>query len=59
MRMVRQWQFLKMVKQAGRAHSLTGIKGTAPGELALICPACPHLDINLLEGWENAAPGER
>jgi hypothetical protein len=57
--MVKQWQLLKMVKRAGCTHFLTGIKGTEPDELALICPACPHPDINLPEGWENAAPGER
>ena len=24
------------------------------GELAVVCPSCPHPGINLLEGWEDA-----
>jgi hypothetical protein len=59
MRMVRGWQFLKMAKRAGRAHSLTGVKGTVLSELAITCLARPQPNINLLDSWENAPPGER
>ncbi|KAK6977280.1 hypothetical protein R3P38DRAFT_3237413 [Favolaschia claudopus] len=31
-----------MMKRAGRGHSLSGIPGTAQGELALPCRACPQ-----------------
>lgn len=56
MRMLRQWRFLKLLKRGGRAHDPTGITGTKNGELALVCPACPHPGINLPEDWENAPP---
>ncbi|KAF8215194.1 hypothetical protein K438DRAFT_1561909 [Mycena galopus ATCC 62051] len=45
-----------MGKRAGRAHHPTGIAGTSPGELAIPCRACPHPNINLPEGWEDAPP---
>jgi hypothetical protein len=53
MRMVREWQHLKMLKRAGRAHFLSGVAGTKPGELALICPACPQPNINLPADWKD------
>ena len=56
MQMLRQWRYLKLLKRSGRGHDSTGIKGTKPGELALICPACPHLGINLPEDWDLAPP---
>jgi hypothetical protein len=45
-----------MLKQAGQAHDPSGVKGTKPGELAVICQACPLPGINLPEGWENVPP---
>jgi hypothetical protein len=59
MRMVRERQHLKMLKRAGRAHVLSGVKGTKFGELALICPACPHPNINLPPDWNDRPLGER
>ncbi|KAJ7429914.1 hypothetical protein B0H11DRAFT_2166673 [Mycena galericulata] len=53
MRMVRQWRNIKMFKRAGRGHAASGIEGTADGELALLCPACPQPGINLPEGWRD------
>jgi hypothetical protein len=53
MRMVWQWRFLKALKRAGRGHDNRGIQGTHPGELAVICPACPQPGVNLPEGWED------
>ncbi|KAG6809653.1 hypothetical protein H0H92_015320 [Tricholoma furcatifolium] len=52
--MVREWRHLKAVKRAGRAHDISGIKGTAPGSMAIPCRACPQPKINLPDGWENA-----
>lgn len=57
--MVRQWRHLKMLKRAARAHSKDGVEGTKPGELALLCPACPQPDYNLPNGWETAEPQKR
>lgn len=51
MRIMREWQNLKMLKRAGRGHTQSGVKGTQAGELALMCPACPHPGINLPPDW--------
>jgi len=51
--MVREWRYLKMLKRAGRGHDATGATGTKPGELAVLCPACPQPGKNLPDGWEN------
>ncbi|KAF7308831.1 CxC2 domain-containing protein [Mycena kentingensis (nom. inval.)] len=59
MRMARQYRHLFLLKRRGRGHALSGIKGTAPGELALRCPACPRPGINLPDNWENASPVDR
>jgi hypothetical protein len=55
-RMLTQWRHLKMEKRGGRGHTALGIKGTKPGELAVLCPSCPHPGINLPPGWEDAPP---
>lgn len=50
------WIFrhIKILKRAGRGHDPTGVDATEPGECAVECPACPHPDRNLPEGWEDA-----
>ena len=48
-----------MLKRAGRGHDNTGAAGTKEGELAIVCPSCPHPAINLPEGWEKASDEER
>ncbi|PPR04539.1 hypothetical protein CVT26_002506 [Gymnopilus dilepis] len=57
-RMVLQWRHLKLLKWGGRAHDPAGIEATAPGELALQCPSCPHPGINLPDGWEEVPADE-
>ncbi|KAE9395621.1 hypothetical protein BT96DRAFT_958466 [Gymnopus androsaceus JB14] len=52
-RMVLQWQHLKLLKRCGRGHDPSGVAGTADGELVVQCPSCPHPGINLPKGWEN------
>ncbi|KAJ7029081.1 hypothetical protein C8F04DRAFT_1188013 [Mycena alexandri] len=59
LRMVRQWRHLQMLKRAGRGHDPSGVNGTAPGALAMDCPACPRPGVNLPEGWENAPPEDK
>ncbi|KAJ7821058.1 hypothetical protein B0H13DRAFT_1920967 [Mycena leptocephala] len=59
LRMAREYRHLLMLKRAGRGHDATGIWGTAAGELAVSCPACPRPGVNLPEGWEDALPGDR
>ncbi|KAJ7458371.1 hypothetical protein B0H11DRAFT_1737827 [Mycena galericulata] len=50
---VRQYRMMQMMKRAGRGHDDSGVKGTAQGELALPCRACPQPGINLPEGWNT------
>ena len=51
--MIREWHHLQLLKQGGRAHAPTGVSGTSPGELAVLCPACPHPNINLPMNWAS------
>lgn len=53
-RMSIQWRHLKLLKWGGRGHDPSGVVGTKPGELAVVCPSCPHPGINLPVGWEDA-----
>ncbi|KAF8871964.1 hypothetical protein BD779DRAFT_1613866 [Infundibulicybe gibba] len=54
LRMIRQWRHLKMLKRSGRGNDPTGSSGTQLGECAVLCPSCPHPNINLPTGWETA-----
>ncbi|KAJ7198691.1 hypothetical protein C8J57DRAFT_1104953, partial [Mycena rebaudengoi] len=54
LRMTREWRNLQMCKRCGRGHDPLGLKNTAPGECALLCPACPHPGKNLPDGWQEA-----
>ncbi|KAI0061558.1 hypothetical protein BV25DRAFT_1916905 [Artomyces pyxidatus] len=54
MMMARQWRHITMMKRAGRGHDPSGILGTAPGECAVTCPACPQPGVNLPDDWEDA-----
>ncbi|THU93967.1 hypothetical protein K435DRAFT_669246, partial [Dendrothele bispora CBS 962.96] len=56
LRSIFQWRHLKMLKRAGRGHSPGGVAGTGLGELALLCPACPHAGKNLPDDWKDVAP---
>ena len=53
--MIRMWRHLKLLRRGGRAHAPTGVNGTSPGELAVLCPACPHPGINLPKNWATVA----
>ncbi|KAJ7200869.1 hypothetical protein GGX14DRAFT_571878 [Mycena pura] len=59
LRMARQWRHLWLLMSGGRGHDPSGVLGTAAGELAIRCPACPRPGVNLPEGWENAAEEDR
>ncbi|KAJ7144867.1 hypothetical protein C8R43DRAFT_891090, partial [Mycena crocata] len=48
---VRQYRTLSSMKRAGRGHSDSGVAGTAQGELALQCRACPQPGINIPPDW--------
>lgn len=55
LRMVLQWRHLKLLKRGGRGNDPTGAAGTKEGELAILCPSCPHPGINLPQDWERVA----
>lgn len=59
LRLVLQWRHLKMLKRGGRGNHDTGVEGTRDGELAILCPSCPHPGINLPPGWDEASPAMR
>ncbi|KAG6825395.1 hypothetical protein H0H92_003827 [Tricholoma furcatifolium] len=56
MLLIREWRHLKMAKRSGRGHDPFGIAETKQGGLAIDCCACPHPNINLPTGWEDAPP---
>ncbi|TEB19585.1 hypothetical protein FA13DRAFT_1802068 [Coprinellus micaceus] len=51
----RIYRCLLLLKRGGRGNDANGVEGTALGELAVICPACPQPGRNLPMGWEAAA----
>ncbi|KAJ7788895.1 hypothetical protein B0H14DRAFT_3095035 [Mycena olivaceomarginata] len=61
LRMTRQWQHLLLLKRAGRGHDACEdhINATKPGEVTLLCPACPHPGINLPPDWPTAPAHHR
>ncbi|TRM56325.1 hypothetical protein BD626DRAFT_357487, partial [Schizophyllum amplum] len=58
-RMARQYAFLLRMKRSGRGNAATGIAGTAPGEVAVRCWACPRPGVNLPAGWETLPEREK
>ncbi|KAG2740929.1 hypothetical protein P692DRAFT_20851259 [Suillus brevipes Sb2] len=59
MRIVHEWRHLRQLRRSGRGHDPGGIAETKAGELAVVCPACPHVGKNLPQGWENSPPATR
>ncbi|KAF8174153.1 hypothetical protein K438DRAFT_1610202, partial [Mycena galopus ATCC 62051] len=59
--MCREFRHVMLLKRGGCVTAYTGsaVEGTQQGELVIECPACPHPDVNLATGWENALPGEQ
>jgi hypothetical protein len=45
-----------MMKCGGRGNVENGMALTAPGELAIVCPACPIPGVNLPEDWAEVSP---
>ncbi|KAJ7016992.1 hypothetical protein C8F04DRAFT_1280235 [Mycena alexandri] len=50
---VRQYRMTQMMKRRGRGHAPSGVLGTAQGELALQCRACPQPGRNLPDNWDR------
>ena len=53
LRTLRMWRHLRMLKRGARTYDKTGVKGTSPGELTVVCPACPIPSINLPPKWRS------
>ncbi|KAF9545568.1 hypothetical protein CPC08DRAFT_769836 [Agrocybe pediades] len=53
LRVVREWRHIRLLKRMARGHAASGVRGTAEGECAVICPACPHPGINLPPDWRQ------
>ncbi|KAF9513214.1 hypothetical protein BS47DRAFT_1296509, partial [Hydnum rufescens UP504] len=58
LQMIHEWRHLMMLKRAGHGHDGSGVKGTRAGELAILCPACPHPGINMPSDWESCPPSD-
>ncbi|KAK7015175.1 hypothetical protein VNI00_019169 [Paramarasmius palmivorus] len=57
---VRQWRHLKLLKRGGRGNDAgRKVSETHPGELAVLCPACPRPGINLPGNWQDTDPKQR
>ncbi|KAJ7787465.1 hypothetical protein B0H14DRAFT_2399414 [Mycena olivaceomarginata] len=57
---MRQWRHLVMLKHGGRGNNGDRLVAeTKPGELAVVCPACPQPGVNLPADWESASGEER
>nr|GAT42599.1 predicted protein [Mycena chlorophos] len=55
LRMGREWRHLLLLKRGGRfGYQSNEAENTSPGELAVLCPACPRPGVNLPEKWEDA-----
>ena len=59
MRMVREWQHVRLLKRMGRGHAKSGVRGTKEGDCAVICPACPIPSINLPLDWQERPESEQ
>ncbi|KAJ2936872.1 hypothetical protein H1R20_g226, partial [Candolleomyces eurysporus] len=54
LRMTHEWRHLKLLKRSGLGHSPTrSAQDAQEGECAVLCPACPHPDINMPPNWEK------
>ncbi|KAF7295136.1 CxC2 domain-containing protein [Mycena indigotica] len=58
LRMACQYRHLLSLKRGGRGYDARGVLGTTPGELAVLCPACPRPGVNLPDDWQNAPPAQ-
>ncbi|KAF7983602.1 hypothetical protein HWV62_20507 [Athelia sp. TMB] len=56
--MLRKWRHETMVKRGGRAYDPRPdrVEATGPGELAVLCRACPVPGMNLPDNWQDEPP---
>ena len=46
-----EFNFIRLIKRAGAAHTLDVTKEMDTRCLVLVCSACPHKNINVLEAY--------
>jgi hypothetical protein len=51
-RMSRIWRWIKHLKWAGFGNIDKKAKDVTPGQLAVFCPACPQVGVNIPENWK-------
>lgn len=51
---IRQYRNLKMLSRAARFLKPGGADATSEGELAVVCPACPHAGVNIPSNFKQA-----
>ncbi|KAJ7683544.1 hypothetical protein B0H17DRAFT_941748, partial [Mycena rosella] len=60
MRMMREWQHLVMLMHAGHGNdAVRSVAEMCPGELGVVCPACPCPGINLPADWDSSSLEDR
>ncbi|KAF7319441.1 CxC2 domain-containing protein [Mycena chlorophos] len=60
LRMGREWRHLHLLKRGGVfGYETNSAEDTAPGALAISCPACPRPGVNLPDNWQDAEPRDR
>ncbi|EEB88008.1 hypothetical protein MPER_14410, partial [Moniliophthora perniciosa FA553] len=58
-RTIKEYRHLRMLKRGGRGNDgKQTIAETRPGELAVMCPACPREGINLPANWKTASKSD-
>ncbi|KIY71058.1 hypothetical protein CYLTODRAFT_391041 [Cylindrobasidium torrendii FP15055 ss-10] len=57
--MIRMWRHLMMCKQAGLGNVVNGRRDMKKGDLAVLCPMCPRLGINVTVDDIRKTPPER
>lgn len=52
---MRQYRYLQMLLRAGIGNTPgRDLDSLSPGELAVLCPACPRPNVNIPDEWESA-----
>ncbi|KAG1889045.1 uncharacterized protein F5891DRAFT_1131886 [Suillus fuscotomentosus] len=59
LRIVCKWRNIKALKHSGHGHHPTGISSTQDGDLAVLCPTCPHPGKNLPTNWETSPSSQQ
>ncbi|KAJ8508653.1 hypothetical protein ONZ45_g9101 [Pleurotus djamor] len=59
LRIIREWRHVLLLKRSGSTYGGRRVADVEPGELSVLCPACPHPGKNLPEGYLSEEPSKR